>query len=114
MTDQEVIAKAIDKARYNGWRLPGNWTSRDEFITYELNPDCPDKWHKFKSMALLLDKDFAKALWGEELYEITSIQSGPFYGIDGTHYQARLPRYMVELQSMVISDDPIEYLKENL
>jgi len=134
MTNKEILEKAIQKAIDGGWGFCDYSTINDKHRVfnrdykveddglYDKGPyacrECakPD----YTVYDIIFNHDFAKALWGEgkemqaeeyvntELYDIESVKaSGRKYYEAGTDWQ-------YHLQQMVISEDPIQYLKDNI
>lgn len=106
MANQEILEKAIQKARENGWdtshfkTLKADYKHPDESEFHDLLSD----WHSISPLDIIFNHDFAKALWGVE--PIT----------EHVGYKASLtrPAFAFHLQQMVISSDPLEYLGENV
>lgn len=92
MTNQEILKLAIDKAVKNGW-------------IYSFNSNALDKMNftKVEIRGMILDCEFTKAFWGEEL--IFDDMKGNIIGI-------KVPAWKAYLQQMVISEDPIKYLEQ--
>ena len=118
MMNQEILEKAIQAAIDGGFKpwfpLTDEQLPRNESI--EIDGDGIYK-HVFTndddyselietSEAIIFNHDFAKALWGEELY----------YGSRDKypHSPTAIRTYQYHLQQMVIEEDPIKYLGKNL
>lgn len=71
---------------------------------------------KMSATQLIFSHDFARALWGDERWGLTD--SGEWWDsskdFDDMIYAEFLPAWQYHLQQMVISEDPIEYLAENM
>lgn len=94
MSNQEILEKAIQKAIDGGWRANGSepdWNVKRVFEWLDLYDD-----HMIADV--IFNKEFARALWGEE----------PYSPVKGLY------RWQWKLQQMVIADDPIAYLGEHL
>lgn len=133
MKNSDILSRAILKARENGWVAPPNlkFTAADEFDIYNLEHIGENKWYSFKIRELLLNHDFAKALWGEEhdcgagynkKREIMRVPnlSGEGYAehelnLDYVTYCLHHEKsWQYHLQQMVTAEDPIKYLGDNL
>lgn len=107
MTNQEILTKAIEKAIAGGWKHQG---ITDEGEMHFGDSGVVVDWLRggqdYMSVGdLMLDHDFAKALWGEELSDdFVMFPDGEDYG----------EVWKYHLQQMVIADDPIKYLGENI
>ncbi len=125
MTDKEVLEKAIGIALANGWDIleayeaPEWWVEmlstgkvdeptltmllgkKDHYVCFTMNPRM-----------VLLDQEFAKALWGEDT-SIPEIKGKPLVHIQGNGLSI-LPAWKRHLQAMVIAPNPLEYLKEHI
>lgn len=101
MTNREVLKKAISRAIDGGWKY-------GEDTTYNVNfsrVSRVDGILSVKYELYIFTHDFAKALWGEDIYN-SKVDSGDSY--NGTLI------WQYHLQQMVISSDPIKYLGENI
>lgn len=116
LTDQQILEKAIAKAIEGGW-IPFNneyqATQKPESIFTWLLDGNTYEWNKLAVYSFIFDRDFAKALWGEELV------GGLYYMRRLTDKKATYAKYMqsnwqYHLQTMVIADDPVLYLRENI
>ena len=128
MKKQEVLEKAIQKAIDGGWKgwryftgprttaytkkylvVPFNKLGTTVRFTAEgVQPMYPGYTE------IIFNHDFAKALWGnKEVCEWCGLEDGehdPYC----TERTFSYPVWQYHLQMMVISDDPIEYLGENI
>ena len=86
MTQEAKAKKIIEKA-----------VSNTELMDFSLQIDAITG--KNKHYALLFDKSFAKAIWGEKFDE-----SKPYF----------LREWQYHLQQAVISENPIDYYYENM
>ena len=95
MTSQEILEKAIQKARDKGLII--DYISKKEVVIYsDGNGVIPLEY-------LIYNKDFAKAIFGEE--KVQSIMCAT------EHF---IPRWQYHLQMMVVANDPIKYLGSNI
>lgn len=97
MTNQQILDKAIRKAIDGGWHNLENWSVID-LGANDVGIQYDDSHVVLPPEALIASKDFAKALWGEQLIQVINME----------------PAWRYHLQQMVIADDPIEYLGENI
>jgi hypothetical protein len=103
MSPQEkVIQAAVNKALSNGWEHEA--LNSDTHTSLDISTE----WGRLYShpKEFIFNKDFAKALFGEELI-LTA-------GVVDQHTMKRVSiyrtAYLAFLQDMVIADDPIKYL----
>ena len=103
MTDKEILEQAIQKAIDGGWR--GDML--DIKVKQQDNGIVRVYWDntEWSVLDILYNKAFAKALWNTPMHSTTEVN---FYTASG------LSEWQYHLQQMVISDDPIQYLKENM
>lgn len=93
-TNQEILAKAIQKAIDGGWNgVIFGWEWRLGLRIYRTHSD------------FIFNHDFAKALWGEWSREELKAEYHNIYELEPWQYH---------LQQMVIAEDPIKYLGENI
>ena len=94
MNDKEILEKVLQKAIDGGYNhIPYSVTEHADFlIETKVLP------------ILIFNHDFAKALWGEE------------ETVKHSHFAREITKHGWEyhLKAMVISDNPIQYLKENI
>lgn len=95
MDNQRILERAIQKALDNGW-LPES-LNRPEIKQLFLSGPVRD---------YVFDHDFAKALWGEEVWTAFSDFEG--------NEEVELYVWQYHLQQMVIVEDSIKYLGDNL
>lgn len=102
MSNQEILQKAIEKAKANGWSKP--------LLSSFCQCDHCDELATFSH-------DFAKAFWGEAKERCI------YCGIDSVsmaHYQGcpcssiPIKVWQFHLQQMVISEEPVKYLEKFL
>ncbi len=91
--DKEILEKAITKANNNGFK--GTVEQMQSYIEAGMTDPLVILG------TLIVDKDFAKALWGEGGGGISQGGTGKL-------------GWWNHLQNMVVSDDPIKYLGDNL
>lgn len=111
MTNMQILHKALLIAKNNGWKGGYQYNAQSGSISSDAM-----EGHCFET---IYDHNFAKALWGDQLepngywegigHHTPGSPNGPSeYDMDFD--QALLPAYLVHLQQMVISEDPIAYL----
>ena len=103
MTNEQILRQAIEKAKKNGFKF--------EVIVPCYGLECFGR--KINALMkvyhqIIFSHDFARAFWGEELEEWESMEK---HG--GTYFDP-LPKWQYRLQQMVISKDPLQYLKKYL
>lgn len=91
LTAQEVLNKAFEIAKKNGWNVVETGFKAIEFEGTAI-----------PLTGLLFDHAFCKALWGK----------GKGYELAGTTLDGK--EWQNHLQDMVICTDPIEYLADHL
>lgn len=110
MTNQEILEKARKKALVNGWKPKFYVIYTINDATEPIVESTAAQELEWRNIApVLFEKDFAKALWGEEpCYTHT----GEFdkYGDDKDY----LPLWQHHLRQMVIAPDPTAYLADNI
>lgn len=119
LAHSEILQRAISKAIANGWQA-----AYDDYGNLLLgDPSSPRMTYTPGPMAspedknILFDKSFAKALWGEDLWERYQICFEPAYTRGASELSSskvNLTEWQYHLQQMVIADDPIAYLGEHL
>jgi hypothetical protein len=92
----KVLERAIEIAVDNGLRAP-DWVQGPQHWVRSL-------FDQVKVYQLIYDKQFARALWGEQKSDVWNDYDIPKPGTGWQHH----------LQQMVIADDPIAYLADNL
>ncbi len=97
MTDKEVLQKAIENAKENGYGFEEKF--RCSYLGGSFEWVVDNGWeHK-----IIFSHDFAKAFWNEEG---TMNVSSPKHGIIQVHV------WMMHLQQMVLYPNPIDYLRQ--
>lgn len=122
MTNQQILTRAIKKAIKNGWTV-NDWTDCNDF---EWNVEGSDYegddsvfmhftglgeefW--FNLGNLILDHDFAKALWGTEPNRPINVNTRRWTVNEIMRGQAN---WLYHLQEIVMAEDPMKYLGENI
>ena len=101
MTNEQILKKAIEKAKENGFifHLP-------RYIVYlgdglMLVKDNPfDEAMHLSYHNIIFSNSFAKAFWGEQ------------GNIDEFDFELGIPEWQCALMEMVLEEDPILYLKQ--
>lgn len=114
MTEPEILKKAVEKARKNGWKsVYGEviyaFSPNEAFITNE------------EHLKFIFSHEFAKAFWGngQEEHDIGNGltlwegSKGAFF-IEGPNAGKILPYWKTQLQQMVLEEKPLEYLERYL
>ena len=122
MTNQQILEKAIKKAKKSGWDMFGakqiRWesgtplfTKSDEDIEQERKTSeglVAPVWTPLSYYDIIFNHSFARALWGKQ----PTVK--PMSGRDEEHVKVLLEAWRIHLMSMVIAEDPIKYLGENI
>ena len=106
MTDGQIIQKAIEKAKKNGWKT---------IVAFDLIMPYTNQTEFY---SIIFDKDFAKAFWN---YEV-DVCSNCGITLDSPGYSCKyhdigyktLKCWQYHLQIMVIKDNPVKYLSQFL
>jgi len=94
MTNEQILRQAIEKAEKNGWKNP-----------HELSIGEFNLYRKYFS------HDFAKAFWGgDRIWRQLKYNSAK----PTVEKEEFILAWQYHLQQMVISEDPIQYLKKYL
>lgn len=93
MTNETILKQAIDKAVKNG-------LDKEYWLTHSVSQYIEDSLEGNHYFALIFAQDFAKAFWGDlqEEYE----------GENKIRYQVVAWKH--HLQTMVLQENPLEYL----
>jgi hypothetical protein len=113
MTNKEILEKAIAKAIDGGWSIYYQGTPL--WSVRELSAVIIDSPNLHSAEQLIFNKDFSRALWGEELHHetfVVPIELNKRFA--GTKDLDIKPLWQYHLQQMVIADDPVQYLGENI
>lgn len=111
MTNQEIINKAMEKARGNGWMPPV--FPMDHVLMEMGRQSGKSTLSKALVHYVIFSHDFAKALWGEELIAL-KMENGELLLTEKERRVASEAACVYHLQEMVIADDPIQYLGQHL
>lgn len=118
MRDSIILEKAIKKAidsgmKYygkpeNGWGVDvGQWhTSDNHLCQVRSHYD-----HYIPYRDVIFNHEFAKALWGKEIYNAIDTNARNWSMSD---IRKASPAWMYHLREMVISEEPIKYLGDNI
>lgn len=120
MTKETILKKAIKKAVKNGWKVNAkSFKVEGSAIWFEYkkipkskNP-CDlqgNEWSPLSHLDIIFDHSFAKAFFGEEELYPYSCATWPQTNLD--IWDVTLPAWKTHLQKMVLSKDPILYLKK--
>lgn len=102
MTNQQILEKAIQKAIDGGWKpaTPHLDGFNAEFMAMTINDTA-------ELYSVIFSHYFAKALWGDSDDDRKVI-------VGETDWHKWPLQWQYHLQMMVISDNPIEYLGQNI
>lgn len=118
-----ILGRAIQKAIDGGWDDFDTTEWWKVYYAYgdrlmvEFRPaqDAMGMFYSYKD--IIYSNDFAKALWGDgKEVEVPEIGGGTYTHFLWNELGTVLPRYAYQwhLQQMVISDNPIQYIADNL
>ena len=99
----DILQKSLEKAKQKGYESPFDFAYEKGRII-----------HGNTYYAIIFDKDFCQAIWGDEKQKIwgdekTFLPFGPFSKLGED-----VILWKWHLKNMVVSDSPINYLEENL
>lgn len=99
MTNEEILKKAIKKAKKSGYKVVGEIDDKalSELYGGEYE-DQGETFIGFVERAIIFDHEFAKAFFGKELYRKS--------------YNVK--QWQIELQKMVLEENPVQYLAKFL
>lgn len=116
MSNKEILEKAIQKAIDGGYSdlvTDGvEVLGIDEFGEYLKLKGKLQGYYDCAIYQLIFNHDFAKAIWDTYPKRVHIVSHGR--GKDGNERIEELPMWKYHLQQMVVSDDPIQYLGENI
>jgi hypothetical protein len=94
-TDQEILQKAVSRAKKNGYILD----------VHESLKDCDAVWNLFTDSPefIIFSHSFAKAFWGEGKWIEEIDEDGELAPVYHRGWRERL-------QQMVLEENPIQYL----
>jgi hypothetical protein len=92
MNNEQILAAARERAANNGYKDPGTWVPEE----------CGAE-------SIIFSHNFAKALWGEAKKGVWDTNGDGTETLKGSN-----AGYKYHLQQMVISEAPLQYLKQFL
>jgi hypothetical protein len=92
----DILNKSIEKAQQRGYESPFDFTFEKGRIIDRKN-----------YYAIIFDKDFCKAIWGDEKKFMPYLYSHPHLGEECTLWEWHI-------KQMSVSNSPIQYLERNL
>ena len=92
----DVLKKATEKAKSNGYKLPFD-------LVYETGRVIDGKTY----YAIIFDKEFCKAIWGDEKKFMPYLYTHPQLGEESVLWEWHI-------KQMSVSNNPIGYLSENI
>ena len=95
MTDEEIIYKAIQKARLNGW----DGTVPKDFFT-------------IRGVGLIFQHSFAKAIFGDSI--IPFIECKDLFDHNRIIAVITMPACQAEIQRMALEEKPLQHLAKFL
>lgn len=105
LTDEQILKKAIERAKKNGWDNAPAW---DDNVGQAYYSDGDGGFFVATIKDIIFSHDFAKAFWGEKImsYEIKCIS--------GVYELYNLPEWQYELQQIILQEEPLKYLEKFL
>ena len=113
MNNQEILQKAMSKARENGYdkQMERRLVKENGIdITVEMAAIEPGEWglvsvekYSVPTRLMVLSHDFARAFWGIVPYLHSRCTCHP-----------SMPMWKYHLQQMVLQEDPVKYLEQFL
>lgn len=103
MTHEEILRKAIERAKANGYTCP----YAEDFQCFV----CGDNAHVPR---VIFDHDFAKAFFGDEERQSIEWHKNLSTGDEEHHLGVIMPRWKFCLQEMALAEDRIAYLAKLL
>jgi len=120
MTDEQILKKAIEKAIKNGWKKGKLYLGNVHYL------GCGRDAYRYY-YAIIYNRDFAKAIWGEEIkchycdlnQEKHKIIIGKTYDecsncgllVEGDYLQES---WKTHIEQMVLEKEPLKYLEKFL
>lgn len=101
MTELQILAKALIKAKNNGFKIDGCGSD----IAYDTR-NIYEEYGYNLTFGIIFDHDFAKAFFGTKC---ACGNENPEKNPMGC-----IPEYIYHLQEMVIEENPIKYLEKFL
>lgn len=125
LTNKEILTKAILKAENNGWENPYgtdlftnyNYIYNDKIIHIEWdikntiiinNEPIDEQFQTLSIFEIIFSHSFAKAFWGDNIWDIDTKEWVPSDKV----VEYRLRKWQRHLQQMVLSPEPLLYLKD--
>ncbi len=113
MTNEEILKKAIEKARKNGWKQATYYI--ELYLRYENSPALLEPyWRKF-----IFSHDFAKAFAiyllkerEQQARKLLGIEYMPYINIEIERHSDLLKEIL--LTQMVLEKEPLKYLEKFL
>ncbi len=123
MTNEEILKKAIDKARKSGWIIPRVYTITPEWILYQDGSNSKtDDDDILDYEPIIFSHDFAKAYWGETLItpvweKVATFDEHHKYEGDklvSIYGQNKTKAWEWHLQQMVLKPESLKYIEKFL
>ena len=114
MTNEEILKSAIRKAQERGgwvFRIRYDDSSVKEFSDDALLNQCRFMISEGIHYRVIFSHNFAKAFWGDDEISVDDIAPYALQNSEGNNIWGTFIAWQYHLQQMVLSDDPIEYLK---
>lgn len=123
MGNSQVLQKAIERAKQNGWKTQIVW---DDYYDYPVIYDNDGDYTYVATSTILFDHDFAQALWKEKdyietiyhypeslyRYEDKTLPRIPEHATITASF--KYPAWQYHIQQLALAEDRIGYLREYL
>lgn len=96
MTKQQILRKALNKAKDNGWK--STWLLPEGDTVYSV----------------IFSHDFAKAFWGDDYVCSDCCQPLSTKACQGSSHSFSVRAWQIHLQKLVLEEEPLLYLKRFL
>ncbi|MFX1536790.1 MAG: hypothetical protein ACFFDI_21445 [Promethearchaeota archaeon] len=105
MTNEEILKKAIEKAKKNGYQLQDRWGC---YVLNFYNDYFKDNFDtNMDYYRIIFDHSFAKAFFGRK-------KTGAMLAKTDGSKPREVEEWELHIQQMVLCEDPIRYLKQFL
>jgi len=102
MTKEQILKKAIEKAKENGWIN----------IKYDDKIICG--CHPERYCSIIFSHDFAKAFWGEDMLLISNKHGPVEEAYFDSYHDYREEAWRYYSQELVLEEEPLKYLEQFL
>ena len=109
MTNEQILKKAIEKAKKNGYKsmIIRDWLGKNFSVGNDYQRGC----HLYYS--IIFSHDFAKAFWGDRYIGKGRLDfCVPQIGYE--HKLVELYAWQHHLQQMVLEEEPLKYIEKHI